>query len=301
MGIIFTAAAILLKAKKNNICFDKILTIGHQTLYLSKKQLKILAKSYNLDIDLSDFTYWGGGYADKFFKKFLNAKSVESLDYSNYENSEIIHDMNNPIDTDNHEKYDIVIDGGSLEHIFNFPVAISNCMKLLKKGGSFFMFTMCNNHTGHGFYQFSPELMFRIFQPENGFTIKDVILEEHPFPGAELSQKSKCYSVIDPDVLKCRIGLVSKSPILMNVHAIKTETRSLFSKNPIQSDYTTKYAEYLKDNSNLSKEKTTIKKRIIRWILNILPQRVKNYLIGKRQLINYSFSNKNFFKRWYGL
>ena len=87
----------------------------------------------------------------------------------------------------------------------------------------------------------------------------------------------------------------------MNVHAIKTETRSLFSKNPIQSDYTTKYAEYLKGNSNLSKEKTTIKKRIIRWILNILPQRVKNYLIGKRQLINYSFSNKSFFKRWHAL
>ncbi len=302
MGIVFTAAAILLKAKKNNICFDKILTIGQQKLYLSKKQLKILAKSYDLDIDLSDFTYGGGDvYADKFFKKFLNAKSVESLDYSNYENSEIIHDMNYPIDTDNHEKYDIVIDGGSLEHIFNFSVAISNCMKLVKKGGSFFMFTCCNNFAGHGFYQFSPELMFRIFQLENGFTIKDVILEEHSFPRVELTQKSKCYSVIDPDVLKCRIGLVSKSPISMNVHAIKTETRSLFSNPPIQSDYTTKYAEYLKGNSNLSKEKTTIKRRIVRWTLNILPQKVKDYLIGKRQLINYSFSNKSFFKRWYPL
>ena len=72
--------------------------------------------------------------------------------------------MNNPIDTVHHEKYDVVIDGGSLEHIFNFPVAISNCMMSLKKGGSLFMFTTCNNHTGHGFYQFSPELMYRIFQ-----------------------------------------------------------------------------------------------------------------------------------------
>jgi len=42
----------------------------------------------------------------------------------------------------------VVIDSGSLEHIYNFPVAIANCMKMVKVGGSFFIFNMANNHMG---------------------------------------------------------------------------------------------------------------------------------------------------------
>ena len=66
-------------------------------------------------------------------------------------------------------KYTLVIDGGCLEHIFNFPVAIKNCMEMLQEGGHFIGITPANNLMGHGFYQFSPELYFRIFSKENGF------------------------------------------------------------------------------------------------------------------------------------
>ena len=66
-----------------------------------------------------------------------------------------------------------------------------------KKGGSLFIFTTANNHVGHGFYQYSSELFFRIFQPVNGIEIRNVILERHPSPGVELSPKTKCFSVVD--------------------------------------------------------------------------------------------------------
>lgn len=48
MGISFSQAAFLAKAKQDNICFDNILTIGHQTLYLSEKQTKQIANKYKL-------------------------------------------------------------------------------------------------------------------------------------------------------------------------------------------------------------------------------------------------------------
>jgi len=285
MGITYSNAVLLAKAKQNNVCFDKILTIGHLILYLSQKQIKQLAKCFGLKIDPSLFSHQQ--YADKFFEKFFDAKKVMSLDFSDYEHCDIVHDMNHPIDPSYHEKFDVVIDGGTLEHIFNFPVAVENCMKMIKKGGSLFIFVPANNHLGHGFYQFSPELFFRIFQPENGFEIRDVILEKHPFPGAELSTKTKCFSVSDPAMVKSRVGLVSNSPVMIMVHAIKTENKPAFANFPIQSDYTSIYDG--KVNNTHAR---------LKGFLNLLPLQCKNFIIGKYQLLLYSFLNRRFYKRW---
>src|SRR5438477_418150 len=79
------------------------------------------------------------------------------------------HDMNEPIPDKFKETYTAVLDGGSLEHVFNFPVAIKNCMEMVKVGGHYLAITPANNFFGHGFYQFSPELYFTVLSKENGF------------------------------------------------------------------------------------------------------------------------------------
>jgi SAM-dependent methyltransferase len=299
MAITYNHAAFMAKAKQNNVSFGKILTIGHQELYLSQKQIKQLAKRYGLKIDINAFSHMQ--YADKFFEIFFDAKSVMSLDYSDYQECDIVHDMNLPIDPCYHEKFDVVIDGGTLEHIFNFPVAVGNCMKMVKKGGSVFISTTANNHMGHGFYQFSPELFFRIFQSGNGFEIRDVILEKHTFPGVELSSKTKCYSVTDPALLQSRVGLVSKSPVMIMVHAIRTETKHVFADYPIQSDYILEYDRTAKTASDriIKISAYSFMKELVRKFFYHLPFQCKNYILGKRQLLRYSFSNRRFYKRWY--
>ena len=207
MGIIFNNAALLCKAKKNNVSFDRIVTIGHQQQYLSQQQIEKLARYIGFKEDVSNLSH--EQYVDNLFELFLGARNVSSVDCSDYEDCSIVHDMNHPLAPQYYEKFDAVIDGGSLEHVFNFPVAIANCMNMVKQGGSIFIFTMCNNHAGHGFYQFSPELFFRIFQPENGFEIRDVILEKHPYPSPELSPTTKCYAVTDPVVMRGHVNLIS--------------------------------------------------------------------------------------------
>ena len=107
-------------------------------------------------------------YADSLFKK-LGSNDLDILDYSNYENANVVQDLNKPINDKYKEKYSFVYDGGTLEHVFNFPNAIKNCMDLVKAGGYFCQATVANNLCGHGFYQFSPELYYRIFSEENGF------------------------------------------------------------------------------------------------------------------------------------
>jgi hypothetical protein len=298
MGIGFSQAAFLAKAKKNDVCFDHMLTVGHQTFYLSKKQSEQMTRYYQPKTDASLFS--NNQYADMFFLEFLGAKKITSVDYSDYEGCDIIHDMNHPIDPMYHETFDALIDGGSLEHIFNLPVAIANYMKMVKKGGSVFIFTVANNHTGHGFYQFSPEIFFRTFQSDNGYEIREVVLEEHPFPGSELSINTNYFSVTDPAAAKKRVELVSRSPVMIMVHAVRTEIKPIFTSYPIQSDYQSIYEDKVNDASrhtiNTSK---TLVKGFLQKIINLLPMQYRNFIYGVRQLRNNSFSNRGFYKKWH--
>ncbi len=297
MGITYSDAVMLMEAKRNNCCFDNLLTIGHQTLYLSLPEIRYLARRYGVKSDKVDSC--ADKYADNFFEVFLGAKSVKSLDISDYEHCDIVQDMNFNISPEHYESCDAVIDGGALEHVFNFPVAIANCMKVLKKGGDIFIFSPANQHMGHGFYQFSPELFFRIFQPENGFKINDVILVEHLFPGKELDSGVKCYSVTDPAKVKGRVGLVSKHPVVIVVHAKRTEIKPIFTNFPVESGYAAIFAD---NQKNVGRRRNTVFveepiKFIAKKIFFSLPPRCQNYILGRWLLFHYSFLNRSFYKK----
>ncbi len=63
------------------------------------------------------------GYAEPLFE-YLGANKAHALDYSDYEKPTVTHDMNEPLPEHLKSRYTVVLDGGSLEHVFNFPVAI---------------------------------------------------------------------------------------------------------------------------------------------------------------------------------
>ena len=81
------------------------------------------------------------------------------------------HDLNHPIPKRYTETQDIVIDSGTLEHIFNFPQALINISEMLKIGGFIFHFLPANNQLEHGFHQFSAETLLGWYK-ENGYDIK---------------------------------------------------------------------------------------------------------------------------------
>jgi hypothetical protein len=88
---------------------------------------------------------------------------VVTLDNSAYEGAAIVIDLNAPLPDALKNRFTAVIDGGCLEHIFNFPQAIKNSMEMLSIGGHFLGITPANNFCGHGFYQFSPGALFSHF------------------------------------------------------------------------------------------------------------------------------------------
>ena len=221
MGLIYSRLKLLLEAKNSGVDFSSTVMIGRQKLSLTKKENKKLVLRYNIDNKVNDYDFDTRDYSDKILTKYLNISELSTLDYSDYEGAAIKADLNMPIPKYLHNRFDVLIDGGTIEHIFNFPVAIKNYMNMVKMNGSIFIFTNANNHCGHGFYQFSPELFYRVFNEANGFELKSIILVKHPFPGAELSEKQICYTVADPKEIGRRSTIVTKSPLGIMVHAKK--------------------------------------------------------------------------------
>jgi SAM-dependent methyltransferase len=295
MGISFQDARMLCQARLRGVGFADTLTIGHQSLYLNPTELKLLRQDFQARLPqsaikpLEDYRF--KDYADNFLRDFLGVVSLNIVDYSAYQGANIIHDLNRPVPPELWGRFDAVIEGGSLEHIFNFPVAISNLMKMIKVGGSLFMTTPANNLCGHGFYQFSPELMFRVFAPENGFELQRVALFEALFPGVELTSNRRIFEVSDPAFVRARVGLVSKRPVMMMVEARKIEDIPLFTQAPLQSDYVSLW----KPAGGKSRPRGI--SRALVSIFERLPVSLQARVRGYRQLKVFSFSNKQFYKR----
>jgi hypothetical protein len=166
------------------------------------------------------------------------------MDISDYEQATIVHDLNFPTPANLHEKFDVVIDGGTLEHVFHVPVAMENCMKITKTGGHIVIITNTNNLVGHGFYQFSPELFYRIFSSENGFEVKRMVALEDTFGRSSLFGvkydfpiQGPWYEVHDPDKVRKRNILITREPVVLLMLAKKIANVPIFKTVPRQSEY----------------------------------------------------------------
>lgn len=95
-------------------------------------------------------------FSNHLFVEVLGASSCHSLDVSDYQKSEIICNLNHPVDKKYVGQYDVVFDGGTLEHLSNLPTALGNIFSLLRTGGIYYFGGPCNNWVDHGFFQFSP-------------------------------------------------------------------------------------------------------------------------------------------------
>jgi hypothetical protein len=228
MGVGYQGLQIALLARKRGVDFTRTVSIGRQHHYLDPGTLVSMFRRFGLalsETEQSDILR--DPFSEGLFRK-LGATTVDSIDASDYEGATILHDFNQPVSQALHRKYTVVIDFGSLEHIFHFPNAMKNVTDLLEVGGHFISMSVANNFMGHGFYQFSPELFFS-YLPANGFSDLDVYLVPFrifPF----------FFRVAPPLELGGRVELINSEPVLIGVIARKAKHISEVVM-PIQSDY----------------------------------------------------------------
>jgi len=133
-----------------------ILTLGTLYPYITDSEFDILHKTYpNEDIQNLRLVP-KQEFSDYLFRAILGAKKLSSTDVSSYQCSEIICDFNKDIPDSWYNSYDIVFDGGTLEHLSNFPQSLKNIFNILVDKGIYYFEVPCNNWIDHGFFQFSP-------------------------------------------------------------------------------------------------------------------------------------------------
>jgi SAM-dependent methyltransferase len=234
MGINRDTAAFLCEARGAGASFSRVLTLGRQNLNVDRESLRSLAAQHHVP-DADDAV---DAYCERFFHRFLGADTVEAIDNSGYEGAALLHDLNRPIPDGWDERYDAVVDGGTLEHVFDFPRALVNCMRMVRTGGRLFIFTPANNQLGHGFYQFSPELFYRTLAPGHGFEIEKMLAVQFRFASTEDGSVGRPYVVADPAAVGSRITLVNSRPVTLMIQARKIAHRAdPFDTIPQQSDY----------------------------------------------------------------
>lgn len=280
MGIDIDVAKFLVSARERKANFQKTLMLGNQQFQFFDYDYKNLRDTYGAD----DFPVIKN--STELFQ-YLGAEDVSAMDFSDYEGAAILHDLNKPIGDELKEKFTFVLDGGTTEHVFNFPVALQNAMELTAIGGHLVVITGGNNFLGHGFYQFSPELFYRTLSEENGFRVVRMIVAE---------VGGRWFEVADPKTIKGRVELVNDKPVYLMVLAERIERRKIFERTPQQSDYVEMWQGDENDKTAEdapSKLKNILKKNdfVRQTLINFKQKQTENQMLNEK-----SFANKRAYK-----
>lgn len=164
MGMIEISAKLFMEQSRfHNFNNCHLLTIGKQGITFSIEELNSWATEFNFRLEKSCFKNAlteNRPLTDVEFFMSLGFKSVDSMDCSEYEGASLICNLNDDIPTTLYNKFDVVFDGGSTEHMFNVPKAFENYNKMLKVGGLIIHSLPSTGYLDHGFYMFSPTLLY---------------------------------------------------------------------------------------------------------------------------------------------
>jgi len=293
MGLTATDIDLLLDLRRRKENIASIATIGSLSLYLHPRQLSRLRGIIPDSQALAEYCW--GDTADPILREITGATQVSSIDMSDYQGSSIVHDMNLPLWNSRPElagKFDLVIDGGTLEHVFNFPVAVRNLMFLVGQGGHILTANPANNLCGHGFYQFTPELMHRIYAPANGFRVDHVLLTQSRHMSVEMDSRPRSFCVVDPASLGRRILLRNRWPVMIRTLAERIGDKPMADLDVQQSDYVMAWSGSRQPASRKDP------RAWLRKIFHLLPMTTQSRLVDI--LMRNTLSNPQAMRYWRG-
>ena len=234
MGVDLHNLGLLARAQDLGARFTRTIGIGRQAVFIDAPDLERHRRLRGLPVLTEPVPAASATrYFEPLLTQWLGAERVDSVDASPYEAATFVHDMNLPwpAAVAGLGSYDAVLDFGCLEHVFDFPIAWRNCIDLCRVGGHVLHALPANNLSGHGFYQFSPELFFSLYRPERGFELRGMWM-------AEKADLRHWWKVADPRVRRRRVTLRNSHETYLLVIA-----RKLADVGPLPAPQQSDYAE----------------------------------------------------------
>lgn len=128
----------------------------------------------------STFSEDGAGeISDTEFFGLFGVDSIEALDATADVAASVVHDLNVAEVAEQYRgKFDVIFDGGTMEHVFHAPNMLAAIHNLLAPGGRIIHNTPASNAVDHGFYSFSPCLYYEYYT-KSGYELNTVYLIDY--------------------------------------------------------------------------------------------------------------------------
>ncbi len=183
MGISSNTIKLLARTFKDRKFSGSCVTFGVMGIEGKYDDIKEILKRYGYDFNeldrkdiiIKDVYPFGKSVDQGVLFRMLGFSDVHSIDYYENEHPTYKLDLNEPCPEYLHNKYDLVYDGGTMEHCFNTKEVLSNAVSLLKPGGRVIHESPASGFINHGFYQFSTNL-FLDFYASNNFRDMELII-----------------------------------------------------------------------------------------------------------------------------
>ena len=186
MGLAPAAIAYLMIEGKRREFSGSVLTLGVQNVFMTQDQFEKLAHSlsYNLNpapTKLTKLPLIEGQITCEYALLRLGFSDVVATDANDFEDADFLFDLNDEKVPDVHRGvYDLVIDSGTLEHVFHLPNALRNVVNFASDGGRVIHLSPSSNHIDHGFYMFSPTLFWDFYSVNE----QEIIAPRVSYPSA---------------------------------------------------------------------------------------------------------------------
>ena len=125
MGLDFLTFQFLRFTKNQYGGFQNTLTLARQEIHCDKSIFRKLYPELDFSADK---------YIDRMLTQIFGSNDVKSIDYSGYEFADIVYDLNSKIPEKFYEKFDTVLDLGTLEHVYDISVGFENAIKMTRVG-----------------------------------------------------------------------------------------------------------------------------------------------------------------------
>lgn len=161
MAIHNNSIGLLLKLFEHYGVRGDALSYGVQDMSANRSQLH--TEFYNAGMPIHDGEAGrrgtGAVHQDEFFLT-CGYSSIQSLDVFPYEGADIVHSLNDPIPESMHSSYDMVFNGGTMEHAANIIQALQSTSDFLRDDGVVIHGIPISGYINHGYYSISPILLY---------------------------------------------------------------------------------------------------------------------------------------------
>jgi hypothetical protein len=209
-------------------------------------------------------------HQETLFRMFgFQQQDIHSMDVSRFEGAEIIHDLNVPVDDSLQSKFDVIFDGGTIEHVFSTKDSLFNLCRMCKVGGFVISIAPCD-FINHGFVNFNTGMFLDCFEA-NGF--KEVFLKYVSRPRV-MFPKDRHYLEFDPEAFQGSLQPYYATEVFSVFRKMKEQPlripqqgfyRRLWEQGPVESSSTKNgFRKFLLDEARAAVDNSFYLSAVIR-------------------------------------